>query len=110
MAVTMVPVRFNMDVEAFGGGQRMLLADIQFDSSYPTGGEALNPADLGLEVIEAVVAVGSGGGYLFDYIPASKKLLVFRSDYPAVSAGPLVEVPNATDLSALKPTCLVIGR
>ncbi len=42
------------------------IADITFGDSYPTGGEALTPGQLGLSVIDFLVAENAGG-YLFEY-------------------------------------------
>lgn len=51
------------------------IADITFGDSYPTGGEALTPGQLGLSVIDFLVAENAGG-YLFEYDRANKKLRV----------------------------------
>ena len=37
------------------GGKRMNVVDITFDSSYPTGGEAVTPNQLGLNTIDRVL-------------------------------------------------------
>ncbi len=36
------------------GNKRIVIADVTFDSSYPTGGESLTASDVGLRKIEAV--------------------------------------------------------
>ena len=84
-------------------------ATVAFDSSYPTGGEAITAAQFGLAAIDDVI-VTNGGGYVVSYIPSTGKLLVRYADYDAVADGALVEVPNATNLSALTVRVIVIGN
>ena len=57
-------------------GMRSKLCDIAFDSSYPTGGEALTPASLGLERIEHI-SIEPNGGYFFEYDYDNAKLKAF---------------------------------
>lgn len=52
MAVTATKVRHD-DVH---GNQRCTVTDVTFDSSYPTGGEPLTAADLGLREVQSAVA------------------------------------------------------
>lgn len=51
---------------------------IAFDSSYPTGGEALVASDIGLSVIDDIV-VKPKSGYVFEYDHTNAKVLVYRS-------------------------------
>lgn len=73
---------------------------IAFDSSYPTGGEAL---DLGAnaETILHIQCNTSSGGYVFTFDYANQKLLAFYSDNNNAADGPLIQVPDTTDLSAV---------
>lgn len=75
------------------------------DLLYPTGGTALFTASL-----QAKIGVGRNilavipqdcGGYLPVFDQTNDKLKVYYVDNNNASDGPLVEVPNTTDLSAV---------
>jgi len=70
---------------------------IAFDNDYPTGGESLTPADLGMGEFDVVV-IGSKGGYVFEYDYTAKTVLVFQGP---VAAGVLDQAANNADLSTL---------
>jgi len=85
-------------------GIRFRIATITFDSSYPTGGEAVQASDFNLN---GIYFIGFGGfdadaaaGYFPRFDIENSKIEVH--DYDS-------EVANTTDLSALEFTALVIG-
>lgn len=82
-----------------GGSRIETVVVIAFDNSYPTGGEPLTKAELGLSSVDSVV-IPSVGGYVFNYDYINEKVLVYVEEGVA-AGGPLLEVANATDLSAL---------
>ena len=90
------------------GGRTFDIYSVTFDSSYPTGGESLVAADLDLDSIELVIAP-SASGYIFEYDYSAHKLKALYGDNNNASDGPLIEVPNTTDLSAISTRVLVIG-
>ena len=55
------------------GNKKIMKANIAFDSSYPTGGEALTPSTLGLNEVE-ILLVSPQAGYLFEYDYSNEKL------------------------------------
>lgn len=61
---------------AVTGQKKITLVDLAFDSSYPTGGEALTPGQVGMSVIERVL-FETDTGYLFQYDSANQKVKVF---------------------------------
>ena len=79
---------------------KMVVADLDFDSSYPTGGEPLTPEDLGLSAIDFLIAEPAAG-YLFEYDHTNEKLIARHFDYDAVADGAAIQVPNTTNLSAV---------
>ena len=100
------------------GARRMAIYDVLFDSSYPTGGEAVTADDFGLsqaiDTMFPAVGVASGNALLFAYDATNKKIMAF---YPTggTEAGPTtVAQPVATVVpdagavtmtgSAAKPT------
>lgn len=92
---------------SLGGTGYLYRGTIAFDSSYPTGGETIDPA--GNSKFDTLFAQGggttaSGGGYVFNWDAPNQKLVAYRQKDPANAGGadiPLTEVSNTTDLSAL---------
>lgn len=85
--------------DTLGNSFRAIVAELTFDSSYPTGGENLTPAQLGLSRVE-VFFPEQGSGYTIQYDRTNSKLKAF-------SAG--AEVANGTDLSTVVVRALVLG-
>lgn len=89
----------TVNLKEHWGRKRVVFATLAFDSSYPTGGESLTAANLGLQKIDQLFAVGGGAGYHFDYDLTNSKLLAYYSDLNAAGDGPDIQVPDTTDLS-----------
>ena len=53
--------------------KRANFMDVDFDDSYPTGGESLTPGDFGLEVIEMMI-IAPQDGYVFEYDYTNEKI------------------------------------
>ena len=72
------------------------------DTSYPTGGEAFTPSQVGLYTLDDISIRNTNSGYMpvWNGSKTAPKLMVFYGDNNNASDGPLIEVPNATDLSA----------
>lgn len=87
--------------------RKLVYVTIDFDASYPTGGEALTASDVGLDRIDAVFV--ESGEYNFEYDPTNEKILAYWGDNNNASDGPLVEVADTTDLSAVSVNALVLG-
>lgn len=80
------------------------------DGAYPTGGtadfeglfqaalEAAGRSSPGREILS--ISQVDASGYVLRYDKANDKLMVFYGDNNNAADGPLIEVPNATDLSA----------
>jgi hypothetical protein len=68
--------------------------------TYATGGVAVSSAQLDFPADFQIVwlDVGSAGGYVFTWDKTNGKVLAYRQNN---TTGPLVEVPNATDLSGV---------
>lgn len=81
---------------------RAVVADITFDNSYPTGGEALAAADVGLSKIEYVRAEQKGvANRICEYDYANSKLLLFTA------LG--TQAANASDQSAIVVRALILA-
>ncbi len=81
------------------------------DGTYTTGGTAAFQASVRAQLgdnREVIAVVGQDcGGYVPVYNKATDRLKVFYADNNNASDGPLIEVPNATDLSAVTFRVLV---
>jgi hypothetical protein len=84
------------------GDRRNVLADITFDNSYPTGGEALTATDLGLTLeLNAVHAAPATTGHVCPYDQANAKLMAFNGT---------TQIADRTDLSAVTTRVLAVGK
>lgn len=109
MALTITPrtAEVTGQQRITAGGFHFVFAQLTFDNSYPTGGEALGAAELkalGLEsyVFAVIPLLNTAGSRLVTYDPATKKLLLFT----AVGT----EAVNASDQSTISVPVLVIGK
>lgn len=91
------------------GRQRTRVMQITFDSSYPTGGESFTAAMAGMAEVKGVFLSPLASGYMVQWDRANAKLQVFVEEAVA-AGGPLLEVADTTDLSALVVVALVVGR
>lgn len=102
-----MPITFVADRPELVGTKRSVSGTATFDSSYPTGGEPVTPALLGLAFLSDLdfeVASGSSTtAYIvrWDRSVASPKAMVYFGDYNNAADAAFLEVPNTTDLSAL---------
>lgn len=91
------------------------VADVTFDSSYPTGGESLVASDFKLPTQASIIYLNatSVGGYVFSYDFTNKKLLAYRQKDPAAAGGAdiaLPEVADTTSLSTVVTRVLVLAQ
>lgn len=80
------------------GERNLYWGTIALDASYPTGGEALDVS--GNESFDIVLCTHNGG-YSFDFVKSSQKLIAYYADNNNASDGPQIQVPDTTDLSAI---------
>lgn len=97
------------------GSVRLLVVPVTFDSSYPTGGEAVDFTSTGtLSTVLAVsVAPYTGGGIGAYYVPTNHttgKLLAVYGDNDGGANGEFVQVTSTDDISAETVLCTVYGR
>ena len=99
----------DVDIPQVFGSLRARLVEIDFDDSYPTGGEAIDFGNHGFETVFAVF-IASKGGYTFEYDETNEKVLAYWVD-TTVDGAALAEVADTTDLSAVTGVkALVLGR
>ena len=61
------------------GNKRAVNGTITFDSSYPTGGESLTPANIGLGVIDSITFNHGEDGYVFKYDFTNQKVMAYSA-------------------------------
>ena len=88
----------NLDAQVVGT-LKVTFRTLTFDSSYPTGGEPLTAADLGLSTVVFATAQNKSG-YSFEYDIANAKLLAYWVDTSTDGAA-MAQVADTTDLNAL---------
>ena len=102
MALTLTRLKDGDNVE---GEFFSRIYDVTFDSSYPTGGEAIAPASVGLKVIYGVRLLGvkntTGAGYKVDWDYDDKKLIVSYGDNDAGADGVFAQVADTTNIATL---------
>lgn len=84
------------------GSRTETITTVTGDNSYPTGGWALTPSQLGFSnnATDLVVdIIGTGGGFMPEYDYTNQKLKVYWFNYPGAAAAAAAEVTNATNLS-----------
>ena len=103
------------------GNKRIVTADLDCDSSYPTAGESLTPGDMGLIGFDIVLltpqsisntsdedaAADLGFSPTFDY--TNNKLIMTYSDLNGSADGPSIQVANAVDLTGVRVRALIVG-
>jgi hypothetical protein len=91
------------------GNRKFVTATVTFDSSYPTGGEAISLSSLGLDRLDFLWAVTTDG-----YVPAwdgsttNPKIELFWVDTTTDGAA-LAEVPNTTNVSTVVARIFAFG-
>ena len=94
----------------FSGQNRVVRGTLTFDSSYPTGGEAVSLTELGLSLLTDLDLDGDDGYVLrWDRSQTSPKILAYWVD-TSVDGAALAEVTAATDLSAVITRFRATGR
>jgi hypothetical protein len=89
------------------GARRANRATVTFDSSYPTGGEALTAAAFGLSDIQDVfVEQPNTAGIDVRYDSSAEKLVIYDEDN---TSGVAAEVANASNQSTVAVRVLVVG-
>ena len=84
------------------GDQQVITGTLTFDSSYPTGGEAVSLAAIGLTRLDELI-VRPAEGYVpeWDRSRTAPKVLLYYSDNNTASDGVMIQLPDTTDASAL---------
>lgn len=108
MAATLTPNvghNTNYSLNSFlARGGKLQIGTLAFDTSYPTGGEAV---DFGFS--PTIVLLQPASGYVFEYDAGNGKVLAYYADYDAGADGALIQVANTTDLSSVSTVYLAIG-
>ena len=108
MAITITTPSGAHTGAAISGGtaSKFTIKRIQFDDSYPTGGESVSAGDLGFTAIHMVVCDTESSGYVAQYDYTNGKIEIYEA---GADAAALDEVANTTDLSAVYVRVLAYG-
>jgi hypothetical protein len=96
MGVTVTP----LEAPRAEGNRRKVRATVLFDSSYPTGGEAVTAQSFGLSEIFDLTVLDAAG-YDPAYDAPNKKIVMRWGDNNNAADAPGVQVADTTDLSAV---------
>jgi hypothetical protein len=88
------------------GNKRLTIGTIAFDSSYPTGGEAFTPEDIGLDKIDFITFTSD----VVQCYWASDLLLAYYGDNDNSADAEFVQVTNTDDISGANVKFFAIGR
>jgi len=88
------------------GNKRITVGTIAFDSSYPTGGEALVAGDIGFDKIDFITFSSD----IVQCYWASDKLLAYYGDNDNAAHAEFVQVTSTDDISAANVSFFAIGR
>jgi hypothetical protein len=91
------------------GNRKIVIGTVTFDSSYPTGGEAISLVDLGLTRLDTLF-VAPNGGYMptWNASTTAPKIKMFWVD-TTTDGAPQVEVTATTDLSTATVSFIAFG-
>jgi hypothetical protein len=94
---------FSEVTRTLTANKRVVVADVTLDNSYPTGGEAISPSDVGLQAFEAVLipSINNAGTRFLVWDQANSKVKVLT----ALST----EAANASDQSTTVFRATFIG-
>lgn len=70
---------FTIDDITTFGNKKVALVTVTMDGSYPTGGEAITAANLGLKVIEFLLASSDNHGIVYSWDYSASKLMAFET-------------------------------
>ena len=94
-----MPLTNTIQNRTVHGNQRVVTLDVDWDSSYPRGGESLTPADLGLDRIDLILASPKDGyTFEFDY---TNNLLKSYNIQPNLIIEEVVTVEEVNDTGTL---------
>lgn len=91
------------------GNRKIVTATVTFDSSYPTGGEAISLVSLGLTRLDYLL-VNPNNGYspVWDGSTTAPKIKMFWVD-TTTDGAPQLEVTATTDLSTATVSLIAFG-
>lgn len=94
---------------AGGAAMKSSICRIDWDDSYPTGGESLTPSDFDMVHIAAVIKIYDDELYSYNFSRENQRLMVLEFEYSSGTDGNMIEMGNTDNLSTLSTTVLAIG-
>lgn len=111
MALTVAKVT---GADYVAGNKKIRVRDVTFDSSYPTGGEALTAANVGLKKIDTMsggIAKNAAGTLALPlcYDHTNAKLQAYQYNGASAGVAQLLEVADTTDLALFSARLTFVG-
>ena len=107
MALTISNPSNARDNTGVPGDMRYTIKTITFDNSYPTGGESISAADVGLESIALVLLSPDHNGYVAQFDYSNSKISLWEA---GADGAALDEFGNTGDASAVVVRAMFYGR
>ena len=100
---------FTADNFGVVGAQRQWQGTVTFDASYPTGGEAVLPADFGglVQIDTVIIGQTNVAGVDAVWDATNSKVILYDEDN---TSGVAAQAANASDQSATIVTAIVYGK
>lgn len=101
--------------KARGGNGTWIVADVLFDSSYPTGGEPISVKELGLLRSVDILTAAPAAGYSFSYDHTNLKLMVYTpimtyaATFDPASLAAVTSRDDAVTVTGVAATDICIG-
>jgi len=94
-----VALTITTPVSSVFGNKRVVIANVAFDNSYPTGGETLAASGLGLEVVDSILVS-----------PHGTRVVTYEGGKLKVYTALTTEAGNTSDQSSVTATIMAIGH
>lgn len=89
----------------------LMYAEVTMDSSYASGGEAVNAADFGFSQILGMFTAGNTAGYMFECTKSTDtQFLIKVYSFSNTTNTVVGQIVTGKDLSAVTIPLLIVGR
>lgn len=115
-AVALAGLTVAIDARHVFGGLAISFITITWDSSYPTGGEAITAGNCGMSSLLEIVPLCDNAGWSFQFDKSALKIMAFGApdaDWTTPAGADTValfdEADNATNLSSVATRAIAFG-
>lgn len=94
---------------AGGAAMKSAICRIDWDDSYPSGGEICTPSDFDMVHIAAIIKIYDDELYSYNFSRENQRLMVLEFEYSSGTDGNMIEMGAQSNLATLSTTVLAIG-